>query len=560
MLLWGSSSDQSARSSLFSANQMASPSHARQARRAAVGGALALVLFTSACSGGTPDDAQSSQPQTTSPTGASPSESIEEGASGDVSVAIPTEVTLNAVSTVSAPAVDDTVAMARLSPGSVLAVERDGTLWLIDDTGEQQVDSETLTGLRERIATDVERTEAGVAGVMGIAVEGTIETATVFFTVSTGTTTSVLAMPWDGQTINQGRTIVEGLPAGNGVNGGALGIGPEGYLYVSVGDAGQPDLAQNLESLAGKILRYRTDGVIPQSNPLTDSPIWSSGHHEVVSFAWANEGHMFAVERGGQYADELNSIRGGENYGWPLMEGDRVIDRGALLAGSTGSATNEGESGATDNRESASDGQDDPDTQSTDADASDQDAAQGSAGTDTGSNNQGAQGDEETQGEQNTTEEDSASAASRLGLTAPIVQWEHEASPDPQDQQTDTDTNTNPDTDTDSDGEADSDGDNPPTPDTVEPTPFGDVASITAGDFAVIVSQSGDGRAWWIPIPQSTNTERLTAQEILTDTTGPLGWVETTADMTELTVHGTDGLTTFSITPQSWTEGTSSTS
>ncbi|WP_019147698.1 PQQ-dependent sugar dehydrogenase [Timonella senegalensis] len=128
-------------------------------------------------------------------------------------------------------------------------------------------------------------------------------------------------------TLGSPSTIVENLPFAGFHNGGRLAIGPDEHLYVSVGDAGNPEHAQDPASLGGKILRFSLDGSIPaqgpapDGNPLEGSPVWSRGHRNVQGLAWAADGTMYASEFGQNTWDELNVIEPGKNYGWPVIEG-----------------------------------------------------------------------------------------------------------------------------------------------------------------------------------------------------------------------------------------------
>jgi glucose/arabinose dehydrogenase len=87
-------------------------------------------------------------------------------------------------------------------------------------------------------------------------------------------------------------------------------------------------VAQDPESLNGKILRLRPDGGIPDDNPFRGSPVISVGHRNVQGLAWDREGRLWQAEFGQDRFDEINLIEPGRNYGWPRIEG-----RGATRGG-----------------------------------------------------------------------------------------------------------------------------------------------------------------------------------------------------------------------------------
>ena len=116
-------------------------------------------------------------------------------------------------------------------------------------------------------------------------------------------------------------TVIDGIPAAGNHNGGRIAFGPDGMLYVTTGDAGDRDSAQDVDALSGKILRLTSEGDIPDDNPFEDSPVFSYGHRNPQGIAWDAEGTMYASEFGQDTWDELNVIEPGANYGWPEVEG-----------------------------------------------------------------------------------------------------------------------------------------------------------------------------------------------------------------------------------------------
>jgi glucose/arabinose dehydrogenase len=161
----------------------------------------------------------------------------------------------------------------------------------------------------------------GEGGLLGLA----IGDGHLYAAITTADDNRVLRMPLSGEpgslVLGEPETVVEGLPAAGNHNGGRLAFGPDGMLYVTTGDAGQPATAQDPASLGGKILRLEPDGAIPADNPFPDSPVYSLGHRNPQGIAWTADGTLWATEFGQDTWDELNRIEPGENYGWPIVEG-----------------------------------------------------------------------------------------------------------------------------------------------------------------------------------------------------------------------------------------------
>jgi glucose/arabinose dehydrogenase len=116
------------------------------------------------------------------------------------------------------------------------------------------------------------------------------------------------------------QVIVGNLPSASNHNGGNIGFGADGRLYITLGDATDPANAQNENSLAGKILRYNPDGTIPADNPFGPSnPAFNLGLRNSFDFTFHPQtGAIYASENGPNCDDELNRIVAGGNYGWRL--------------------------------------------------------------------------------------------------------------------------------------------------------------------------------------------------------------------------------------------------
>lgn len=117
------------------------------------------------------------------------------------------------------------------------------------------------------------------------------------------------------------RVLIDDMPAAAIHDGCRLKFGPDGKLYATMGDAAEPRLAQQRDSLAGKILRINRDGSVPGDNPVRGSPVWSYGHRNPQGLAWDAAGRLWASEHGSSAHDEINLILPGRNYGWPEVRG-----------------------------------------------------------------------------------------------------------------------------------------------------------------------------------------------------------------------------------------------
>ena len=196
--------------------------------------------------------------------------------------------------------------------GSLLLSERDTTeIKLVPPGG----------GRAETVATIEEARPAGEGGLLGLATTPDEDRVLAYYTSETDN--RVVSMTWDGSRLGPPEVILEGIPHGDGDRheGGGLVVGPDGLLYVSTGETGDtPEIAQDQDSLGGKVLRVTLEGRPAPGNPF-GTAVYSLGHRNVEGLAFDDQGRLWASEFGDSTWDELNLIEAGNNYGWPEVEG-----------------------------------------------------------------------------------------------------------------------------------------------------------------------------------------------------------------------------------------------
>lgn len=204
-----------------------------------------------------------------------------------------------------------------LPDGSALVTERSTARVLHLVPGEEP----------RELATVPDVAAENESGLLGIAVSPDVQdTGYVFVYLTTAVDNRVLRMVLDGEELRPDVVVLDGIPRETYHSGGRIHFGPDGYLHVATGDAAVPSIAQDGDSLGGKILRVDEDGEPAPGNPQEGSPVWSLGHRNVQGMGWDPEGRMFASEFGQDSWDELNLIEPGGNYGWPEVEGSAGVE------------------------------------------------------------------------------------------------------------------------------------------------------------------------------------------------------------------------------------------
>jgi glucose/arabinose dehydrogenase len=302
----------------------------RLALALALAAGLATVLVPTACSSGAPAPSATTGPASSTTVTRPPSTrgSTATSTTGSTTTASPSPTSragsargsVTVIRTV-ATGLDVPWGLARLPGGGVLVTTRDDATVHRLDVGTGRT---TTVGTVPGVVSNVG--QGGEGGLLGIAPSPTFATdRTLFVYFSTAGDNRVATVTYDpsqpaGRQLSAPHVLLKGIPHGVHHNGGRIAFGPDGYLYVTTGEAGDRPLAQDRGSLGGKILRMTTDGKPAPGNPF-GSLVWTYGHRNVEGIAWDAAGNVWASEFGDHLHDELNLIRKGRNYGWPQTEG-----------------------------------------------------------------------------------------------------------------------------------------------------------------------------------------------------------------------------------------------
>lgn len=218
--------------------------------------------------------------------------------------------------------------IAFLPNNQMLVTERPGRVRLVEN-GE----------LKPQPIATVNVTASGEGGLLGIAAHPDFATNRFFYLYYTadknGSPVNRVErwqLSADGLTASSDRIIIDDIPAALFHNGGRLRFGPDGMLYIGTGDARVPEISQDINSLAGKILRLTPEGEVPPDNPFPNNPVFISGIRNTQGFDWYDSSTLFVTDHGpsGELGrtgeDKVSVLQGGDNMGWPSVENCTATD------------------------------------------------------------------------------------------------------------------------------------------------------------------------------------------------------------------------------------------
>lgn len=213
-------------------------------------------------------------------------------------------------------------ALAFAPDGRIFVTERPGRVRVI---ANDKLVPEPLTGIEDVVAV-------GEGGLMGMALAPDFAASRQLYLCHTareekgGLINRVVRYQEENGALKNRTNILDNIPGAEQNNGCRAAFGPDGKLYITTGDAQQKNLAQKMDSLAGKILRLNPDGSIPSDNPFPQSPVYALGLRNPQGLAWHPlTAVLFTTDQGpsgfdgSPGGDELNVIQPGKNYGWPVV-------------------------------------------------------------------------------------------------------------------------------------------------------------------------------------------------------------------------------------------------
>lgn len=226
----------------------------------------------------------------------------------------------------------DVQVVAGLANPTLMAIAPDGRIFVSEQAGRVRVIKNGVLLGPSFVTLSVNA--SGERGALGIAFDpafATNQLVYVYYTSSSGPHNRVSRFTASGDVATGGETVLLDLPTlgATNHNGGAIHFGPDGKLYVAVGENAVGSNAQSMNTPLGKLLRINSDGTIPSDNPFFGSTtginrsIWALGLRNPFTFAFQpGTGRLFINDVGEQTWEEIDDGLAGANYGWPTTEGN----------------------------------------------------------------------------------------------------------------------------------------------------------------------------------------------------------------------------------------------
>ena len=200
----------------------------------------------------------------------------------------------------------------------------DGSMWFSERAG--RISRFDLAEQTRTVVGEVPNVlESGEPGLMGLALHPDFpDTPMVYaahsYDTGSGIANRLVRMRFENGSLSTPEVLLDGLAGRRNHDGSRIVFGPDRFLYMTMGDAGNRPFSQDLGSLNGKILRLTADGDPAPGNPFGDH-MWSLGHRNPQGLTFHPNGMLYSTEHGARDEDELNLIERGRNYGWPTLEG-----------------------------------------------------------------------------------------------------------------------------------------------------------------------------------------------------------------------------------------------